>query len=561
MVPPRRRGPFPKAPGVEEGLSQTPRRDRRPGCGVHFAMRVKRRWLALGLGAVILVAGGVFLSSRSTSGPGRLLVLATVSLPRPSAGAALSVTVLGMRVEDAGGGWTTVSSPGSSVSLPGAYVAPDTASLLQADVPAGSYQGAELELRTIHGPINVVRKVPFRVVTGQMTPVLFTFGIAKGASEPKPGAAYAGGGQVSFGLALAAKQVQSVPTTEFVDQHGRQVELSQYRGKVVVLSSFLTECQETCPLVAAALLQLRQILKEHGLGNQVQIVEATQDPTDDTPAILAKYQRHFSLPWPLLTGTVSSINGFWSKLGVPPVRALPWTGTPPTDLFTGRPEPFNLVHSSVVEVINPQGYIVTQVQSFPSLSYSSIPKTIYRYLDAQGRSQQKAGGSWTPNSLFQAISPLLQQQQQLDAFPGTAQAVPGKVAPNFTLPETDGPPVTLSSLRGHPLLLDFWASWCSNCRADMRLVAAAARQYSSRGLRVLLIDDQESAATARHFLRSLGVRSPSLLDRNGSVVQDYGLPGLPVAVFIERDGRISSLVLGQLQSSQLRTDVGRVLAA
>ncbi|MHB8395218.1 MAG: redoxin domain-containing protein [Candidatus Dormibacteria bacterium] len=524
-------------------------------------MGLRKRWGALMLAAVVIAGGVAFVASRTAPKPGRLLVLATISLPRPPQGKELAVTVVALRVQADGGGWTTVSSPETSVNLPGGYVAPDTASLLQAEVPAGSYKGVELELRTSRASLNVVRTVPFQVVAGQMTPLLFTFRMAAGAPQPEPGAAYGGSSQVTFGLALASNQIQAVPNTEFVNQQGTAVRLSQYRGKVIVLASFLTECQESCPLVAAALLQLQQMLQQRGLSKQVQILEATQDPTDDTPSVLTKYQRYFSLPWPLLTGTTSSINGFWSKLGLPPVQALPWGGPAPTDLFTGQPELYNLAHASVVEVINPQGYIVTVMQSWPTLSYSSIPKTVYHYLDAQGRSQQKSSGTWTPESLFQAITPLLQQQQQIDSFPGTGQAVPGKVAPNFTLEATSGAPVTLASLHGHPVMLDFWASWCSNCRADMRVVAKAVQEYGRQGLRVLLIDDQESSATVRNFLRTVGVTIPSLLDSHGSVAQAYGLPGLPVAVFVEPDGRISSLVLGQLQLFQLQAAVSKLLAA
>jgi peroxiredoxin len=190
-----------------------------------------------------------------------------------------------------------------------------------------------------------------------------------------------------------------------------------------------------------------------------------------------------------------------------------------------------------------------------------VPTTIYRYLDAQGRSELKTGGSWTPATVYQAIIPLLQQQREVNAFPKTSQAVPGGSAPNFTLTSTTGSRVTLSELRGHPVMLDFWASWCTNCRADMGLVATAARRYSTRGLRVLLIDDQQSAQTARNFLAASGINLPSLLDRDGQVAQEYGLPGLPVAVFIRPNGKISSLVLGQLQERQLRAAVTRLLAA
>lgn len=518
-----------------------------------------RRWLAVAAAvAVVAAATAIAISRESSAGSGRLLILTTVVRPAPSG--PVSARLVGIRVMAAGGSWETISVAPATVALPGAYLAPNAANLAQVSLAAGSYKGAELELRIgAGGTIRDSQAVGFQVIRSQTTPLLFSFKVAPGP-DLVPAAAYGGSSQVTFGLALASDQIQSVPNTSFVNQQGQPVRLSQYRGKVVVLASFLTECQETCPLVAAALLQLRQLLQQHGLASQVQIVEVSQDPSHDTPAILRKYQRYFSLPWPLLTGSTASVNSFWSRLGVPPVQALAWGGPAPIDLFTGKPEPSNLVHASVVELINPQGYIVTVMQAWPTLGAGVIPSTIYKYLDAQGRSEQRQGGSWTSQTILQAITPLLQQERQVTAFPGTSAAVPGHLAPNFTLSASDGGQVSLSQLRGHPVMLDFWASWCANCRADMARVAKAASEYRAQGLRVVLIDDQESVAVATHFLGSIGIHLPTLLDSQGKVAQGYGLPGLPLAVFIGRSGRVSSLVLGQLEPAQLRASVARVLA-
>lgn len=520
-----------------------------------------RRWSAAAALAAVVTGAVTLALTRPGPAPGHLLVLASVAVPSPQPGASTTAQVDGLMVRGnaTGGGWRQLSSAPTTVTLPGSAVAPNTAELLQEPLASGSYSQERLVVTADGRRIVVDRSAAFQITSGQTTPLLFTFRFEAGNATPEPLSAYGGNSQVTFGLALASRQIRSVPDTSFIDQAGKPVRLSQYRGKVVVLASFLTECQETCPLVAAALLQLHSMLNSHGLGSQVQILEATQDPEDDTPAILTKYQRYFSLPWPLLTGAPAAINSFWSSLGVPPVQALPWGGPAPIDLFTGRPEPYNLIHASVLEVINPEGYIVTVMQSQPTLSPSTVPKTIYHYLDAQGRSELKTGGSWTPQTVYQAIAPLLQQEREVNAFPKTSQAVPGKLAPNFTLTSTSGARVTLAKLKGRPVMLDFWASWCTNCKADMGLVARAAKLYSARGLSVVLIDDQQSSRTAENFLRSLQVHLPSLLDTRGTVAEAYGLPGLPVAVFIKPSGVISSLILGQLQSGELRSAIGKIL--
>lgn len=510
--------------------------------------------------ALVLAVVGVLVSRLTAPAAGRVLVLITVARPLPSETAAESVSAVNLRLLPKGSAaWRSVSAPGAAISLPGASISPNAATVMQAEVGPGIYRSAQLTLREAHGlkRTDTVR-VNLQVTSNQTTSLLFTYRIGRAGTGLVADGAYAGT-QVSFGLALAAGQVQRLPQGTFEDQNGRPVSLMAYRGKVLVLASFLTECQETCPLVAAALLQFESLLRQHGLASSVAVAELSQDPTDDTPTVLAKYRSHFHLPWTLLTGSAASVNGFWKQLGVPPVEKLPWNGPAPTDLFTGRKEPYNLVHASVIEVVNPQGYIVTQFQAWPALSSGTLPKTIYRYLDAQGRSQLRSGGTWTPTTLYSAVAPLLQQQGQAAAFPEARSAVPGHPAPGFSLPSSAGGRVSLASLRGHPVMLDFWATWCTNCRADIHLVAGAATRYRGQGLRVVLVDVEESKSTVTSFLGREGIHLASLLDSRGEVAAQYGVPGLPVAVFVTASGTVSSLLIGQLQASSLDAAVHKVL--
>ncbi|MGH7612275.1 MAG: redoxin domain-containing protein, partial [Candidatus Dormibacteria bacterium] len=424
------------------------------------------------------------------------------------------------------------------------------------------YRSARLTLRTEAGTeVQDLQQVVLQVTPGRLTPLLFTFRVGTASPGLTATTAYAGNDQVNFGLKVAAGTVMNVPDVSLEDQAGQPLALSHYRGKIVVLASFLTECQETCPLVASALLQLHQLLVGQHLQKQVQIVEVSQDPADDTPAALRAYQRYFSLPWPLLTGSATAINTFWSQLKVPPIQDEPWGGPSPIDRFTGKPEPYNLIHASVVDIIDPEGYVVSELQDQPTLSTSSIPQVIYKYLDQQGREQQKAGGSWTPSSLLNSLQPLLEQKGVYTSLPAASGAATvGKQAPPFTLPSSAGGSVELVAQLGHPVLLDFWATWCDNCRADMHLVAKTAQTYAAQGLRVLLIDYQESRSTTLRFLTGLGVQLPTLLDRNASVADRYGVLGLPVAIFINRKGVITAIQVGQLQQEEVSQDLPTILS-
>ena len=533
-------------------MSSAPRR-RRPG---------GRRALAAVLGVLAVSAGATYWIAHRTPPAGRALILMTVAAPGPTGAFDLRGTVAGLTLGSRSGTTAKVPlQPQIGFSLTQAAVAPGTSTVTVATVPTGTYREAWLTYSLAGRRTVVERPLRLEVSAGQLTPLLFTFHLPP-TGPPLLTAAAGGNQDVNFGLQVAAGTVTAAPTLTLTDQGGRPVSLGGYRGKVVILANFLTECQETCPLVAAALLQLQRTLDREGLQRRVQIVEVTQDPATDTPPILRRYQRRFGLPWPLLTGSPATVDRFWAALKVPPVEALPWDGPALVDQFTGLPEPYNLVHASVVDVINPQGYVVTEYQSWPQLKAASVPQTIYTYLDPQGLRQLRSRGSWTPASLLDSITPLLQQQGVYTALAATGGvATVGQTAPGFQLPSTAGGEGSLAAERGHPVLIDFWATWCSNCRADMRLVAAQAERHARAGLRVLLVDYEESPAAVRQFLRSQKIALPSLLDSGGRTALRYGIPGLPVAIFVARSGKIAAIQVGQLQSGPLAADLARILGS
>ncbi|HVC23452.1 MAG TPA: redoxin domain-containing protein [Candidatus Dormibacteraeota bacterium] len=532
---------------------------------------LRPRYLVVLLAAVLVVAlgvgAGVLLRPKSTS-QGKLLVLLTVDVPLAQHARSQEERAVGLRLLPSaqGSSWISVTVPVTKVALPGNWTAPNSDSLFLATVPAQGYRAAELEMQATSGRrLDDSRKLVMKVAKTGLTPLLFTFRVGQASPAGSPAtvtaaAAYGGNDEVNFGLEVAQGKVMSLPSLPLVNQAGQTVSLNQYRGKVLIVASFLTECQETCPLVAAALLQLQHLLKQQHLQNQVQIVEVSQDPEDDTPAILTKYQKYFSLPWPLLTGTSANVNQFWSQLKVPPVQAQAWDGPAPVDTFTGQKEPYNLIHASVVDVVNPQGYVVSELEDQPTLSLTTIPTVIYKYLDAQGQQEEKAGGSWTPESLLGEVTPILERDGTYTKLPNAGGAATvGKPAPDFSLTSSAGGSVALSQEAGQPVLIDFWATWCTNCQADMKLVAQTAQKYRAQGLRVLLVDFEEDRATALKFLKKLGIGLPTLLDRNGQVAQDYGVPGLPVAVFTNRAGTVTAIQVGQLDQAEVDQDVPAAL--
>ncbi len=519
-----------------------------------------RAALAAVLGTLVIASGAAYWLLHRPQPTGRVLILMTVTAPPAPGAFDLPGKLSSLALQGALGAAGDVSLHlDSSFSLTRAAVAPGTAAAAVVAIPAGTYGTARLTGSLGGRQVVATSPLHLQVTAGQLAPLLFSFHLPR-AGRPTLQGAYAGNQDVNFGLQVAAGTVMSVPQVTLTDQFGHPVSLRAYRGKVVILANFLTECQETCPLVAAALLQLQGAVDREQLRGRVQIVEVTQDPAHDTPPILRRYQQRFGLSWPLLTGGESTINRFWAALKVPPVEALPWDGPALVDQFTGLPEPYDLVHASVVDVINPEGYVVTEYQSWPQLGAASLPHTISTYLDSQGLQQLHSGGSWTPQSLLDSLTPLLQQGGVYTSLAATGGvAAVGRTAPGFVLLSTAGGSGSLSAGLGHPVLIDFWATWCTNCRADMRLVTSQARRYRGRGLRLLLVDYEESRSTVLGFLRQQAIQVPSLLDSSGQIALRYGVPGLPVAVFVTSAGRIAAIQVGQLQPEALAQDLAKIL--
>jgi cytochrome c biogenesis protein CcmG/thiol:disulfide interchange protein DsbE len=119
-----------------------------------------------------------------------------------------------------------------------------------------------------------------------------------------------------------------------------------------------------------------------------------------------------------------------------------------------------------------------------------------------------------------------------------AEAKINRPAPGFTLQRIDKPgKLSLASLRGHPVILNFWASWCAPCRDEAATLEATWKRYRNRGLIVLGIDYQDLAGDARAFARKHGMTYP-LIRYTEHVAAIYGLTGVPETFFVDRKGKL-----------------------
>ncbi|HSO93615.1 MAG TPA: cytochrome c biogenesis protein CcdA [Candidatus Dormibacteraeota bacterium] len=147
--------------------------------------------------------------------------------------------------------------------------------------------------------------------------------------------------------------------------------------------------------------------------------------------------------------------------------------------------------------------------------------------------------------------------------PAQAELKIGNAAPDFKLIDTEGRTVSLASLKGKPVLINFWATWCGPCRDELPLIHDEYLAHRAQGLQVVAIDfGDESAGTVQHFWQGLGLEPAPLLDPQGQASRAYGITlknGLPVSVLIGRDGRVSGYEPFPLTRDFLDPALGKVL--
>jgi len=131
----------------------------------------------------------------------------------------------------------------------------------------------------------------------------------------------------------------------------------------------------------------------------------------------------------------------------------------------------------------------------------------------------------------------------------------GEKSPEFLAVAIDGDPVFLSNYLGSPIVLNFWASWCPPCRDETPHFEKMWRLYRQKGVVLLGINVQDTVADADRYIKEFDVTFTNAIDKDGKIMVDYGVTGLPVTFFIDREGIIIGRWVGSIGESNLKSRV------
>jgi len=325
------------------------------------------------------------------------------------------------------------------------------------------------------------------------------------------------------------KPLADVP---LIDERGGRTSLAAFRGRYVVLAPSLTLCHEVCPLTTGALTRLQAELGARGLGEKVVVAEATVDPWRDSPARVRAFKRLTGTDIRFLTGTQASIRRLWTQLGVAYARVKD-----------------DVTHTDGVFVIDPRGHLRIALTGMPDVG-GRLPARLAGLLNAEGRANLRhPAAPWTADQVLDGILGLLGRPP--------VHALPGQLLGG-------GSPAVrrrLHALRGRPVVVNEWASWCPPCRDELPLFAAAAARSGKR-VGFLGLNVNDGRAAARRFLAAHPVSYPSYVDDGGRIAGSLGpFVGLPTTVFLDASGRVVHTHIGQYSdAAALAGDIERYAA-
>ena len=141
----------------------------------------------------------------------------------------------------------------------------------------------------------------------------------------------------------------------------------------------------------------------------------------------------------------------------------------------------------------------------------------------------------------------------------TAAPVVGYPAPDFTLTDLDGNAVRLSDFRGKVVFLNFWATWCPPCRAEMPEMEELHQEYQDKDVVIIGVDLGEFRSSVKSFVEENGYSWTFVIDSTGEVARDYMVTGIPSSFSIDEDGIIRALQVGAMSKAVMEARLAEAM--
>lgn len=138
-------------------------------------------------------------------------------------------------------------------------------------------------------------------------------------------------------------------------------------------------------------------------------------------------------------------------------------------------------------------------------------------------------------------------------------AMIGKKAPDFILQTLNGKIVTLQSMAGSPVLINFWATWCGPCLQEHPALSVAEKKFSKLGIKILGVVYQDSKENVSQYLKETGDPTTPLFDPQSKMAIDYGVGGVPETFFVDRKGIIREKFSGVLTLDYIESALADLL--
>ncbi len=325
----------------------------------------------------------------------------------------------------------------------------------------------------------------------------------------------------------------AAPDFHLTDQNGQAVSLSQFRGKSVVLSFNDDRCTDVCTLLAEDIVRADQYLGPAGQAKVV-FLSVNVNPFFPAPSDVKQWTDENALGgignWYFATGPVATLQAIWKAYGI-------YVGP---DAQTQ-----NVTHGTVMEYIDPAG----RIRASGDFGQNAVDVNPY----AHGMAQ-------TAVDLLPRAERTAVAGPQASAGGGQGAGL-GQQAPTFDLPVLGASGnLSLAGLRGQPVVLNFWASTCVNCRAELKAFAQVATEDPKiHFVGVDVADPSPPAAAA--LARSAGVSYPSVVDASGGIASTYQVSGLPTTVYIDPSGKVAVVHPGAMTAEQLRYTLGQFFSS